>query len=123
MKSQTTLAAFTFACLIGAGALAGCGPSNNNAASNGNTPAGQNAANTNGSNQPGSDTWITTKVKGELATTGGVHSTDISVKTVNGVVTLTGNVPTDTEVKKAVAAARSVKGVKDVDSSGLKSSQ
>jgi hyperosmotically inducible protein len=123
MKSQTTLAALALAALISAGALAGCGPSNNNAAPNGNTPAGQNANNSNGSNQPGSDTWITTKVKAELATTGGVHSTDISVKTVNGVVTLTGNLATDTDVKKAVAAARSVKGVKSVDSSGLKSSQ
>lgn len=67
-----------------------------------------------------SDTWITTKVKAELATTKGVNSTDVSVETVNGKVTLTGVLPTDIDVKKAVAAAKSVKGVKDVDSSGLK---
>lgn len=67
-----------------------------------------------------SDTWITTKVKAELATTEGVKSTDISVDTKNGVVTLTGVLPTKIAVKKAVATAKSIKGVTDVDSSGLK---
>jgi len=72
------------------------------------------------SNQPVTDTWITTKVKGELATTEGVKSTDISVKTVDGVVTLTGVLPTKVAVKKAIAVTRAVKGVKHVDASGLK---
>jgi len=76
---------------------------------------------TNSSSQPVTDTWITTKVKGELASTKGVSSTDVSVTTVDGVVTLTGVLANDTEVKKAVAAARSVKGVRKVDDSGLKS--
>ena len=73
------------------------------------------------SDQPVTDTWITTKVKSELATTDGVKSMDVSVKTVDGVVTLTGVLANDMAVKKAVAAAQSVKGVKSVDSSGLKS--
>jgi len=68
-----------------------------------------------------SDAWITTKVKSELATTKGVKSMDVTVKTVDGVVTLTGVLPTQIAVNKAIAAARSVKGVKDVDASGLKS--
>ncbi|MCA8095127.1 BON domain-containing protein [Burkholderia anthina] len=72
------------------------------------------------SNQPVTDTWITTKVKSELATTDGVKSTDISVKTVDGVVTLTGVLPTKIAVKKAVAVTRAIKGVKHVDASGLK---
>lgn len=72
------------------------------------------------SDQPVTDTWITTKVKSELATTDGVKSMDISVKTVDGVVTLVGVLANDTAVKKAVAATQSVKGVKSVDSSGLK---
>ncbi|AJY10869.1 BON domain-containing protein [Burkholderia dolosa] len=72
------------------------------------------------SNQPVTDTWITTKVKSELATTDGVKSVDISVKTVDGVVTLTGVLPSKTAVKKAVAVTRAVKGVKHVDASGLK---
>ncbi|MEO7757450.1 MAG: BON domain-containing protein [Dokdonella sp.] len=82
------------------------------------SPNGETAMN---SDQPVTDTWITTKVKSELATTDGVKSMDISVKTVDGLVTLTGVVATDTAVKKAVAAAESVKGVKKVDASGLKS--
>lgn len=72
------------------------------------------------SDQPVTDTWITTKVKSELATTKGVKSTDISVKTVDGVVTLTGVLPSKTAVKKAIAVTRAIKGVKHVDSSGLK---
>lgn len=73
------------------------------------------------SDQPVTDTWITTKVKSELATTDGVKSMDVSVKTVDGVVWLTGVLDNDIAVKKAVAAAKSIKGVKDVDASGLKS--
>ncbi|MGH8112216.1 MAG: BON domain-containing protein [Rhodanobacteraceae bacterium] len=70
--------------------------------------------------QAASDAWITTKVKSELATTKGVKSRDVTVRTTNGVVTLTGVLATRTDVRKAVAAAKSVKGVKDVDASGLK---
>ena len=70
--------------------------------------------------QPVTDTWITTKVKAELATTQGVPSTDISVETTKGVVTLTGVLPDSAAVKKAEAAAKSVKGVKKVDAAGLK---
>ena len=84
-----------------------------------NTPNDEMGTN---SEQPVTDTWITTKVKSELATTDGVKSMDISVTTVNGVVTLTGVLDSDIAVEKAVAAAKSVKGVKSVDSSGLKSS-
>lgn len=82
-------------------------------------PATANAADQK-SEQPVSDTWITTKVKAELAATDGVKSTDISVETTNGVVTLIGVQESSTAVDKAVAAARSIKGVKDVDASGLK---
>ena len=46
---------------------------------------------------------------------------DIDVKTVDGVVTLTGVLDNGIAVKKAVAVAQSIKGVKNVDSSGLKS--
>ena len=78
-----------------------------------------NEANTD-SDQPVTDTWITTKVKTELATTEGVKSMDINVETVDGVVSLIGVLESDAAVKKAIAAAQSVKGVKTVDSSGLK---
>ena len=75
------------------------------------------------SDQPATDTWITTKVKAELATTEGVKSNDVTVKTIDGVVMLTGVLGTDVAVKKAIAAAESIKGVKKVDHSNLKSAQ
>lgn len=71
------------------------------------------------SDHPVGDSWITTKVKSELATTKGVKSMGISVKTVDGVVTLTGTQPDQAAIDKAVAAARKVKGVQRVDSTGL----
>ncbi|MBS0430876.1 MAG: BON domain-containing protein [Proteobacteria bacterium] len=80
-------------------------------------PTGDHSSST---GQAVSDAWITTKVKGELATTKGVESSDITVKTVDGVVTLIGVLSTELAVDKAVAAAKSIKGVKDVDASGLK---
>ena len=74
----------------------------------------------NDSSQPVTDTWITTKVKAELATADGVKSTRVSVETNDGVVTLTGVLPTQTAVQKAETVARAVKGVKKVDAAGLK---
>jgi hyperosmotically inducible protein len=71
------------------------------------------------SDQPVSDTWITTKVKADLATTDGVKSMDLSVKTVNGVVTLTGTQPNQAAIKSAVAATQKIKGVQRVDASGV----
>jgi len=73
------------------------------------------------SDQPGTDGWITTKVKAELMTTKGISSTDISVTTTNGVVTLSGVLDTKAEVQKSVAVAKSIKGVQRVDASALKS--
>jgi hyperosmotically inducible protein len=84
-------------------------------------PAAPNGETADKSDQPITDTWITTKVKSELATTDGVKSMDIDVKTIDGTVTLTGVLANDIAVQKAVAATKSVKGVKNVDSSGLKS--
>lgn len=66
------------------------------------------------------DSWITTKVKAELRATKGVDGNAVSVDTKDGVVTLTGVLPTHTEVKKATAAAKSINGVKNVDTAGLK---
>lgn len=66
------------------------------------------------------DAWITTKVKSEFATTKGVDASDISVSTNDGVVTLSGHVGSAAEMTKAEQVARAVKGVKSVDTSGLK---
>ena len=68
-----------------------------------------------GSGQP-----TTLAALAELATAGGVKSTRVSVETNDGVVTLTGVLPTQTAVQKAETVARAVKGVKKVDAAGLK---
>jgi hyperosmotically inducible protein len=67
-----------------------------------------------------SDTWITTKVKSEFATTKGVDVTDISVDTKAGVVMLTGTVGSQAEKQMAIESARSVKGVKAVQADKLR---
>jgi len=72
------------------------------------------------SEQPVSDPWITTKVKADLATTDGIKSSEISVDTTNGIVTLIGVLESKTAVEKAIAVAKAIKGVKSVDSAGLK---
>lgn len=65
------------------------------------------------------DGWITTKVKSELATTKNIKSTDISVTTMDGVVSITGTATSSAEKSKVVQVAKAVKGVKSVDASGL----
>ncbi|MCK9488603.1 MAG: BON domain-containing protein [Xanthomonadales bacterium] len=72
-----------------------------------------------GSEQPVTDTWITTKVKSSLLTSDGVSGTDISVSTENGVVTLEGEVDNQAEIDRAIAVARDIEGVVDVDSRTL----
>ena len=53
--------------------------------------------------QPGTDTWITTKVKADLLATENVDGTKINVTTVNGVVTLAGVLDTQVQVDNAIA--------------------
>ena len=110
MKKQIAVAVLAVACACGSGFVPALA-----------TTAHAEDASMN-SDQPITDTWITTKVKAELATTDGVKSTDISVTTVDGVVTLTGVLASETGREKAIAAAKSIKGVKRVDASGLKAS-
>ncbi|MBC7772150.1 MAG: BON domain-containing protein [Pyrinomonadaceae bacterium] len=61
-----------------------------------------------------SDTWITTKVKSDLAVTKDVDATDIGVHTYAGVVTLSGNVDNQAEADKAIRVTNDIKGVKSV---------
>lgn len=70
------------------------------------------------SQQPVSDTWITTKVKTELMSANDVPGTDIKVETVNGVVKLSGSVDKK-QAEKAASIARNVDGVKKVDTTAL----
>lgn len=62
-----------------------------------------------------SDPRITGAVKMKLLTTSQIPSTEISVDTMNGVVTLFGMVPTDQVKHTAEAEAGRVSGVKKVD--------
>lgn len=72
-----------------------------------------------GSAEPVSDAWISTKVKADLMATADVPGTTIDVDTVNGTVKLSGTVDSKAKADKAVAVAKNIKGVKKVDASGL----
>jgi hyperosmotically inducible periplasmic protein len=63
------------------------------------------------------DAWITTKVKGEFATTAGIKSGDIDVHTDRGVVRLSGTVDSAHTAERAIHRALAVKGVVAVESS------
>ncbi len=65
------------------------------------------------------DTIITTKIKADLVKDDDLKAMDVHVETVNGVVMLSGFVPSQAQVQKAADLARSVEGVTDVKN-GLK---
>lgn len=60
------------------------------------------------------DSSVTAKVKAALVDDEAIKSTDISVKTHSGVVTLSGFVTSQDQAEKAVALAQKVEGVKSV---------
>ena len=74
----------------------------------------------NESDQPVTDTWITTKVKTELLADTAVKGTDINVSTTDGVVTLAGVLDSKAAVDQAIKIAKGTKGVKSVDTQALK---
>jgi len=69
-----------------------------------------------GSDQPVADSVITTKVKALFVKDKEVSFRNIEVKTVNGVVHLSGTAKSKQEADKAVSMARDVTGVKSVQS-------
>ncbi|QGZ39367.1 osmotically-inducible protein OsmY [Pseudoduganella flava] len=64
-----------------------------------------------------SDTMITAKVKADMAADKTVKATDVHVETQQGVVMLSGFVPSKAEADRAVELAKGVQGVTDVKSS------
>jgi hyperosmotically inducible protein len=60
------------------------------------------------------DSGVTVKVKGKLASDDTVKATQIDVTTRDHVVTLTGTVNSEAERERAIELARSVEGVRDV---------
>jgi hyperosmotically inducible periplasmic protein len=69
----------------------------------------------NAATAPPDDPTITTRVKTALINEPGISAT-IDVQTFQGVVTLSGKVKSKDEESKAVAVARSIRGVNDVKS-------
>jgi hyperosmotically inducible periplasmic protein len=65
------------------------------------------------------DTWISTKVKSTLLLSRNVPGTAIEVDTNNGVVALSGTVDSTAERQLAIELARDIRGVRQVDASGL----
>lgn len=110
MKMPTVLPAAVLAAVLGLGLCTGIAQAQTTSDPDHSATVGQAI----------SDSWITAKIKGELATTKGIESTKVTVDTANGTVTLTGVLASETAVKKTIAVAKSVKGVKAVDASGLK---
>jgi hyperosmotically inducible protein len=70
----------------------------------------------------GSDSWITTKVKSQIMADSVSKGFKVSVKTVNGVVMLSGVLPNDDAVAHVKDLAEKVDGVKSVQALQLKSS-
>ena len=64
--------------------------------------------------QPADDLTISTKVKIELLADPQLGALRLDASTLNGIVTLSGTVPSQIEADRAVAAARRVAGVRDV---------
>ena len=67
-----------------------------------------------GSRHPVKDSYITTKVKAELAADHDTNALDIHVTTVNGVVTLRGVAKSDAEKDRAKSDAMRIDGVRAV---------
>jgi hyperosmotically inducible periplasmic protein len=76
------------------------------------TASGVFAADT---DHPVKDTYITTKVKAELAKDSSTKAHEIKVTTKDGVVALSGTVGSKAEKEKAETDARGIKGVVDVN--------
>ena len=72
------------------------------------------------SEQPMGDTWITTKVKASLLADDDVSGLKIDVETLNGVVSLNGDVASQAQADEAQRIAAGIEGVTSVDTSGLK---
>src|SRR6185312_8283889 len=68
----------------------------------------------NGSHHPVKDSYITTKVKAELAADHDTKARDIHVATVNGIVTLRGVAASSAEKDRAERDAMRIKGVREV---------
>ena len=109
IRNNTLMAAALSLLIAGGSAVASDDPQTRKAAGN---DAGD-------SEQPVGDTWITTKVKASLLADEDVAGLEIDVETVNGVVTLNGNVDSQAQIDEAKRIASNIEGVTSVDTDGL----
>lgn len=72
------------------------------------------------SEQPVTDTWVTAKVKSSLTLSRPLMDDDIDVKTLNGVVTLSGQVETSQEKSLAIEIADNIRGARKIEAGALK---
>ncbi len=70
-----------------------------------------------------SDSWITTRIRSSLLADPITKGMNIGVKTMEGVVSLSGRVETKAEYDRALQLARDIKGVKRVNTAELKIGQ
>lgn len=120
---KTTYAMFYVAMLILGGALAACDSGTPGATSPTNSAVPDATAEVGekiekAADQTGqvlSDSAITAKAKLALANAPDLKSMDISVDTVQGRVTLTGHVPSETDIQKAGVVVSGLEGVKSVE--------
>lgn len=66
-----------------------------------------------------SDSVITTKIKAKMLADKEISSLNIGVETNNGVVTLSGTVPTDNQASAVIETAAATDGVKNVETTHL----
>ncbi|MBP6798504.1 MAG: BON domain-containing protein [Luteimonas sp.] len=108
-------------CIVGVFAVAlMAGTTGTALAAQGHQDGGRDKITERESAQPVDDTWITTKVKADLLATEDVSGLALNVETVNGVVSLSGEVDSRAEADRAVKVASGIEGVKRVDGSGIK---
>lgn len=120
---KTTWILFPAAMLILVGTLAACDskapgttPSTGPAIPDTTAEVGEKIENAAGkAGQILDDSAITAKVKLALANTPDLKSMDISVDTMQGRVTLTGHVPSETDIQKAGVVVSGLEGVKSVE--------
>ncbi|MDF2446953.1 MAG: hypothetical protein K0S46_2189 [Moraxellaceae bacterium] len=67
-----------------------------------------------------SDSWITTKVKSALLADRITKGMNIGVKTMNGTVSLIGEVDSQVEYDRAIQVAKEIEGAREVDASQLR---
>lgn len=85
-----------------------------------NTALATGKSTANAAGQGISDSWITTKVKSTLLYSRNVSSSDITVSTHNGIVTLSGGLGSRAERSLAIELASNVRGVREVQAKGLR---